>query len=83
MEERVDYSRDVRECGSGAIIRGRRLFQIFPSRGGGGAINRGTAIIRKHTVVLFYIVIIIQRIWQCIKASTNLPIGGKLGKNLD
>ena len=33
--------------GQRAIIRGRRLFQIFPSK---GAINRETAIIRGNTV---------------------------------
>ena len=46
--------------GAGAIIRGRRLFLIFSSKGGGGggcdysreAIHRGTAIIRGNTVFL-------------------------------
>ena len=38
---------------SNAIIRGRRLFEIFPSKGGDysrEAINQGTAIIRGNTV---------------------------------
>ena len=40
--------------GRGAIIRGRRLFEIFPSKEGDysrEAINRGKAIIRSNTVV--------------------------------
>ena len=40
----------------GAIIRGRRLFQMFPSKGGDYSreeINRGTAIIRGNTVPQF------------------------------
>ena len=39
--------------GGGAIIRERRLFQIFPSNGGNysrEAIDQGTAIIRGNTV---------------------------------
>ena len=42
--------------GRGAIIRGRRLFLIFRSKGGDysrEAINRGTAIIRGNTVFYF------------------------------
>ena len=40
--------------GGGGIIRGRQLFQIFPSKGGDylrEAINRGTAIIQGNTVI--------------------------------
>ena len=43
----------ARGGGGGAIIRGRRLFLIFSSKGGDysrEAINRGTAIIRGNTV---------------------------------
>ena len=41
--------------GAAAIIRGRRLFLIFPSKGGDysrEAINRGAAIIPGNTVLL-------------------------------
>ena len=43
----------ARRVGGGAIIRGRQLFQIFPSEGGDylrEVINQGTAIIRGNTV---------------------------------
>ena len=46
----------AREVGGGGIIRGRRLFQIFPTKGGDyskEAINRGTVIIRGNEVKRF------------------------------
>ena len=54
IKERED---DEKGCGGGgaAIIRERRLFLIFPSKGGDysrEAINRGTAIIQGNTVLL-------------------------------
>ena len=45
----------ARGVGGGAIIRGRRLFQIFLSKGGDysrEAINRRTAVIQGNTVSL-------------------------------
>ena len=41
---------------AGGIIEGRRLFKIFPSKGGEywrEAIDRGTAIIRGNTVFIY------------------------------
>ena len=54
MKEREDGERGG---GAGTIIRGRRLFQIFLSKEGGGdysreAINRGTAVIQGNKVSL-------------------------------
>ena len=40
-------AREDGERGGGTVIRGRQLFQIFPSK---EAINRGTAITRGNTV---------------------------------
>ena len=53
IKEREDGERG----GAGTIIRGRRLFQIFLSKEGGGdysreAINRGTAVIQGNKVSL-------------------------------
>ena len=50
-----DREDDESFFGGGEIIRGRRLFQIFLSKGGDNsreAINRGTAVIRRNTVSL-------------------------------
>ena len=50
------------EGGGGAIIRGRQLFEKFPSKAGGysrEAIIRGAAIIRGNTVNMSYNVYII------------------------
>ena len=47
--------------GGGGIIRGRQLFETFPSKAGGylrEAINRGTAIIRGNTVNMSSIIIV-------------------------
>ena len=57
MKEREDGERG----GAGTIIRGRRLFQIFLSKEGGGdysreVINRGTAVIRGNTVSLIMMI---------------------------
>ena len=53
IKGREKSKRGERRKGGGAIIRERRLFQIFPSNGSNysrEAIDQGTAIIRGNTV---------------------------------
>ena len=55
MDKRKRRWREGGRGGWGTIIRGRRSFKIFLSKGGDSsreAINRGTAVIRGNTVSL-------------------------------
>ena len=58
------------------IIRGRRLFQIFLSKEGGGdysreAINRGTAVIQRNKVSLIMMMTMMMIMLVMIKIVTE------------
>ena len=63
--------------GGGKIIRGRRLFQIFLSKGGDNsreAINRGTAVIRRNTVSLIMMMKMMMMMMMMMIMSVMIKI---------
>ena len=71
--------------GGGKIIRGRRLFQIFLSKGGDNsreAINRGTAVIRRNTVSLFMMMKMMMMMMMMIMSVMIKIVTEARGKSL-
>ena len=71
--------------GGGEIIRGRRLFQIFLSKGGDNsreAINRGTAVIRRNTVSLIMMMKMMMMMMMMIMSVMIKIVTEARGKSL-
>ena len=83
MKEREDGERG----GAGTIIRGRRLFQIFLSKEGGGdysreAINRGTADIQGNKVSLIMMMTMMMMMMMMIMLVMIKIVTEARGKSL-